>query len=68
MQIIGEGVIDISRHFIQYWNFVLSDLQALDKNKNELLRVKKRDDIRNQSQFLKKDNEELKKKGFFQRL
>jgi len=39
MQIIGEGVIDISRHFIQYWNFVLSDLQALDKGKNELLRI-----------------------------
>lgn len=26
MQVIGEPVIDMSRHFIQFWNFVLIDM------------------------------------------
>ena len=31
MQVIGDAVKDMSRHFIQYWNYVKSDLAPKDK-------------------------------------
>lgn len=34
MRVIGEPVIDMSRHFIQYWNHVVVDIQYGQKDKN----------------------------------
>jgi len=58
LRILGESVIDISRHFISYWSFVINE-QGKGKSKESkvLVKTEKRESfIKALTIFRKKNN------------
>lgn len=82
IRVIGEPVKDLTRHFIQYWNFVTYDLTKTSKKKQNYLEVIVNEERKNHSQtihhlmessFLKKQRQsneksEKKKKKFMEKI
>jgi phosphatidylserine/phosphatidylglycerophosphate/cardiolipin synthase-like enzyme len=67
MRVVGDGVIDLSRHFIQYWNFVLADIElAAGKENKFVLRARREEDNDEESSKLSGNSQQ--KVGFLNKL
>jgi len=62
MRVVGDGVIDLVRHFIQYWNFVLADIELKASKENKFILRARREDLPEESL------EDNSKPGFLNKL
>ncbi|KAL4471562.1 hypothetical protein ABPG74_008455 [Tetrahymena malaccensis] len=68
MRVVGDVVIDMSRHFIQYWNFALADIELKRAKENKfVLRMRQNESVDSkrksdrESGFLNKIKQKWKK-------